>query len=65
MLSEKEEKKMTKEERKKCPYYAHELEDGCDTVFECRFEKCPYVVDKMTESEKKFWGIDKAGESYE
>ena len=49
---------MTDEERKKCFYYEKDLEeDGCCLCAECYIEKYPVAVERMTESEKRFYGV--------
>ena len=49
---------MTDEERKKCFYYDKNLEDGCFTCCECGIEKCPEAVKRMTDKEKRLYGIN-------
>ena len=48
---------MTDKEKKKCFYYDKNCNDGCCTCVECYIEKCPVAVERMTENEKRFYGV--------
>lgn len=60
---------MTDEEKKNCLYrdknahYYDEHYDGCCTCAECYIDKCPVAVERMTESEKRFYGVYKNNNS--
>lgn len=47
-------------DRKKCFYYDKTWrdKDGCCSCAECYIEKCSVAVKRMTEDEKKFYGVN-------
>lgn len=52
---------MSEAERKGCFYYDKDYErvagDGCFTCAECGIAKCPEAVKRMSENDKKLYGV--------